>query len=64
MSPDYLCIGIVKSLVVRLPEVDNIDVSLVHRLDVALMGIGPNRDGTVNAGYGNTVTGLNAVNLY
>jgi hypothetical protein len=53
----------VQPLVVGLPEVDDVDVGLVDGLDVALLRVDAHRNGAVDAGHGNAVTGLNAVNL-
>ena len=52
-----------QSLVVRLPEVDDVDVGLVDGLDVALLRVDAHRNGAVDAGHGNAITRLNAVNL-
>jgi len=53
----------VQPLIVSLPEVDNINVGLVHRLDVALVWIDPHRNSAIDARHSNTVARLNAVHL-
>ena len=50
-------------LVVRLPEVHDVDVGLVDRLDIALVRVDPHGHGPVDASHGNAVTGLNTVDL-
>ena len=58
-----LSVGIMQPLVVGLPEVNNVDVSLVDRLDVALVGVHPHGHGAVDAGHSDAVTGLNTIDL-
>lgn len=48
-------------LSVELTEVYNIDVGLVDRLDVALLGVNPHGGGSVDARNGHSVTGLNHI---
>ena len=59
----YLGIGVVEPLVVRLPEVNDIDVGLVHGLDVSHLGVDAHRHSAINSGHGNAISGLNTVNL-
>ena len=48
----------VQPLGVALPEVEHLDVGLVHGLDVAGLGVDAERDGAVDAGDFDAVTWL------
>ena len=63
LSSTDLSVGIVEPLVVGLPEVNDVDVSLVDRLDVALGRVDPHGHGAVDAGHSDAVTRLNTVDL-
>jgi hypothetical protein len=58
-----LFIRLVQPLVVSLSEVYNINVGLIHRLDITLPRIGSNRDCAVDPSYCYTISRLDAVNL-
>ena len=50
-------------LIISLPEVNNIDVGLVHGLDVTHLRVKAHGNGAVNASHSHTVSGLDTVNL-
>jgi len=56
-----LVLHLVQPLGVALPEVEHLDVRLVHGLDVAGLGVDAERDGAVDAGDFDAVAWLDGV---